>query len=289
MEGFRPLFEITVEHGFFSGACNCLKFVPSVTTRRMLENAGLLLRKRTGGILMLYDHSRNEAMQQYLEHDAQGLNFEFKAYATDPEFKTYTKPFPEKRAQVLFFNSESVAIPTGGVIRLHESEHVSAKNFVGMNSALVQDVMIQKDRLIPPLFVVRIHADKKSNPLFDKRFRSKAPRFYLNFDARQTYWKYYLHSEKVDASAFIHDPDNRVEFEQTDPVKLSDGRTVLTYRSKQSIPMKNKYDFRFQLKQYRNGGEKILYRQLPLASINQIGREVIAKKTSVVSEIYINC
>ena len=289
MGGFRPLFEITVEHSYFNGACDCLKFVPSIATRRMLGNGGLLLRKYAGGIVMLYDHGRTDAMQYFLEHDADGLNFEFKAYATDPDFKTYTEPFPEKKAQLLYFSNESTAIPTDGEIRLHEPEHVTSMNFTSMNSAPLQDVLIQKDRFMPPVFVVKIHADKRSNPLFDTRFRSRSPRFRLNFAARQTYWKYYLHSDKVDESAYIHDPEDRVEFEQTGPVKLSDGRTVLTYSSKRPIALNRKYDFRFQLIQHGNGGEKILYRQLPLASVNQIGKELVAKKTNVVSEIYINC
>jgi hypothetical protein len=289
MMAYSALFDITVEHSFFNGACPCLDFVPTDKTRRTLNNTGLLVKKSTSGILVVYDHSRLEAIQLFLADEAEGLEFEFKVYATDPDFKTYTEPFSKTGTKVLYFSSRSSDIATGGVIRLHESEYVSQGSFIGMDSAQLKDILNKRDRLIPPMCVVRIHAAGKPSCLFDEEFNAKVPSFYLNFDSRRTYWKYYLHSDKAEDGAYVFDLDDRIGFEPTGPAELSDGRTVLTYRSKQSIPLNRNYDFRFQLKQRSNGGEKILFRQLPFASVSQTGKELVAEQAIVVSEIYINC
>lgn len=289
MGEYRPLFDIRVEHSFFSGACSCLNFVPTDKTIRLFDNAGLLIRKSSGGIVVVYDRSRIEVMQGYFAHDAVGLEFEFKAYAMDPDFKTYTKPFPDAVGRLLYFDNQTTAISSGKVVRLHESAYVSNKDFISMDSVFLIDILNQKERLIPPEFVIVIHANRKSNAFFDQQFSAKTPSFRLNFAARETYWKYYLYSDKVDESAYIADLDNRIVFEPTGPVKLSDGRTVMTFRSKQRIPLNEKYDFKFQLKQRKNGSEKTLYSQLPLARVSQTGNEVVADQVSLISEIYINC
>lgn len=289
MGDYLTLFDITAEHRFFNGACSCLDYVPTDKTRRVIDNAGLLLKKCTSGILVAYDQSRQEAMQCYLEHEAEGLTFEFKVYATDRAFKTYTEPFSEAGTNILYFSNQSSDIPTGGVIGLHESEYVSKVDFVDMDSAQLKDILKKRDRLIPPMCVVSIQAAGRSNCLFDEEFNAKVPSFRLNFNARKTYWKYYLQCDMADDGAYVFDPDERIGFESTGSVELPDGRTVLAYRSEQSIPLNSNYSFRFQLKQRKNGGEKILFRQLPYASVSQTGNEVVAEQAIVVSEIYINC
>lgn len=289
MEAFQPLFDITVQHSYFAkGKCSCLDFLPNANTARMMRNTGILIKKTGNGILVLYAKSKLEAVRLYLENGGEGLEFDFKLYAADPDFKTYTEPFSEAGGEVLYFDNQSKSVSTDGMNRLHASKYISSKNLLSLDSVQLKDVLSQKDRLIPPVSVVKIRAKGKST-FFDEQFESTAPSFFLNFKARQTYWKYYLQSEKADKNTYIFDPDNRVNFVPADPARLSDGRTLLSYRSKEPIPLNENYDFRFQLKQPKNGGEQILYKQLPFARVGQTGKEVVAKKARVVSEIYINC
>ena len=288
MGDYQKLFDISVEHAFFSrGKCTCLDFMPSANTARIVTNAGLLIKKSGNGILVLCDRSRLEALSLYLENDSEELEFVFKIFAIDSDFKTYTEPFSEAGREVLYFENQSRTVSRNKVNRLHGSKYASGKNLLNLDSAQLKEVLGPKDRLIPPVSVVRINAKRRSS-LFDERFVPKSPSFSINFDARQTYWKYYLHSKKAGTGAYVFDPDNRVAFESGDPVRLSDGRLMLTYRSKERIPLKENYDFKFQLKQPANRGEKIVYRQLPFARVGQSGIEVVAEKAIVVSEIYVN-
>jgi hypothetical protein len=268
--------------------CSCLEFVPTNKTVRLLQNSGLLVRKSARGLMIAYDRSSQESLQLHLTHDVEGLDMVFKVYARDPQFKSYTEPFFEQQSGMLYFTNQSSPAADDGVVRLHKARTVSNKDIVSMESAQLVDMLDRRDRLIPPVFVIRIQADEKFNHLFDEKLSAKTPRFQVKFAARQTYWKYFLQSDKASDDVFVFDPDGRIEFESSSPDRLADGRSVSTYRSKQRIPLNERFDFRFQLKQRRNGVEKVLFRQLPYARVNQTGKEVVAEQAIAVSEIYIN-
>lgn len=289
MSTFLPLFTISVEHGFFSnGACHCLNFVATEKTQQIINNAGLLLRKTNDGIFIAYDESRLEALQQYAQDLEDDFCLEFKVYSDSAEFKNYSEPFAASNNDMLYLSNEKAETGEEGRVKLHAQEYVSKINFVPQDSAKLKDMLSQKDRLIAPVFVVKIGVDEKQNSFFDEQLKPTARHYYLRFKARQTFWKYFLLGDMAKQSFYISDPDHRVEFEPAGQAVLADQRVAMTFRSKQSIPLNENYDFHFQLKEKGQGRDKVLIKRLPVARMNQTGKEVVAEQGMVVSEIYIN-
>lgn len=291
MGAYRPLFNIFVTHDFFvDGFCPHLDFVPSEQTSRIINNTGLIVKKTVGGIGVVYDQEKSEALLSYVEDETDPLCFEFKVYASDPQFKSYTEPFAGKSdGSVLYFDNLTDVHIGNEQIRLHTLDFVSNINSENLRSSKVRDILSQKDRLIPPLFVVRIYAQGREGTLFSAQFETAVRNYYLNFKTRQTFWKYYLLGGMARKNAYIFDPDGGVEFEFTGETPLSDARSALTFRSKAAIPLRQKQNFRFQLKERGAGGDRVLIKRLPVASTGQFGKEVVSEQGTVVSEIYVNC
>ena len=289
MSHYFPLFSIAVGHEFFAGsACSCLDFVATPKTNEMISNAGLLLRSTHDGIHVAYDESRLEALQQYALDADEALYFEFKAYSTSPEFKDYSEPFPGRRGEVLYFSNDKPRLNDGSRLGLHEQDYVSEKDFVSVGSVQTKDVLNQKDRLIAPVFVVKISASAKQGDLFDQQLKPIARDYQIRFKTRETRWKYFLLGDIAQQGIYIVDSKAGIDFEPSETTVLADQRTAMTIRSKQSIPLSETYDFNFQLRQIVSGKEKVLIKRLPVARINQTGKEVVAEQGMVVSEIYIN-
>jgi len=289
MSSYLPLFSISVEHEYFSeAACSGLDFIATSKTRQMISNAGLLLRRTHDGIHVAYDESRLEALQQYASDPVDAFCFEFKVYSSNPEFKSVTEPFPASSSDVLYFRNSNADWDDGSMVRLHGQEYASKLDFVPLDSAKTKEIISQKERLIPPVFVIKIAASENQSGLFDDKLKPIARHYQLRFKARETIWKYFLLGDMAKQGAYIVDPEDRVEFESTENAVLADQRIAMTFRSKQSIPLNQNYGFNFQLKQKVTGREKVLIKRLPVARINQTGKEVVAEQGMVVSEIYIN-
>jgi len=289
MSDYQTLFELQVDHDYFvRGDCPCLEFVPSDETQRILRHTGLLLKNSDRGLWVAYDREQRDALQLQLRESGEGLDLWFKVYATDAQFRSYTEPFGESMQRVLYFTNRSMPAGATRKARLHTGKVVSDEDFVDMDAAEIAGVLDSRDRLAPPVCLVRIQAGHKRNPLFDKKDQAKTPCFTIHFTSRRTYWKYLLQGDRADAGVFVFDPEGRIEFDATGPDRLADGTPVLTYRSKRSIPLSESFDFKFQLKQKKNGVDKVLYRQLPFARVGQAGKEVVAQQAVAVSEIYIN-
>lgn len=288
MGAYQALLNIAVEHSFYTnGACSCLNFHPTEKTRRIFENAGLLHKKTANGIQVVYDETRLEALQLYAEDQEEPLCFEFKVYSSDPEFKSYTKPFADMAEGILYFDNRAT-IAGEGKLSLSASEYVSKNDLKKPDSNELKDIISQKDRLLPPMFVVKIFAESEQGSQLEQWLKPTLTTYSIAFNARQTFWKYYLLGKMARESLYIFDPENQVEFEALGETSLPDQRVAFTFRSKQSIPLNEHYDFRFQLKEEGQGGENVLINRLPVACITQTGKEVVAEQGMVVSEIYIN-
>ncbi len=86
----------------------------------------------------------------------------------------------------------------------------------------------------------------------------------------------------------IVDPDNKVEFETTGEERLPNQSIAYTFRSKQQIPLYERYPYRFELRQKGKAGETTVIPSLPVASVKQFGKDAKAEQEIIVSEIYIN-
>lgn len=288
MGAYKSLLNIVVEHGFYSsGACSCLNFHPTEQTRRIFENAGLLQRKASHGIQIVYDESRLEALKLYAQDRQEPLCFEFKVYSSDPQFRSYTEPFSDMANGIIYLDNRAITAAEGN-ISLSAFEYVSKADLKKTDSDELKNIIHHKDRLLPPLFVLKIFAETERFSHIEQWLEPDLTSYSIVFNARQTFWKYYLLGNMARKSSYIFDPDHQVEFDTLGETSLPDQRVALTFRSKQSIPLNEHYDFRFQLKERAPGGGNVLINRLPVACITQTGREVVTEQRMVVSEIYIN-
>ena len=292
MSYYQTLLSVAVEHSYnLSGVCPSLYFYPTARTRALFANAGLLCKETIDGIQIVYDQDRIEALEMYSLDQQEPLSFDFKIFSSDPDFRSYTEPFAGGEDEIIYFDNRATSGPGKHVISA--SEFVSGKDFRQPDSDELKDMLSQKDRLIPPEFVLRIFADNNKGSLL-KQWLGKPPTIYsISFTSRQRHWKYYLlgkivRTDNTNNRFCIVDPDNKVEFETTGEERLPNQSIAYTFRSKQQIPLYERYPYRFQLRQKGKAGETTVIPRLPVASVKQFGKDAMAEQEIIVSEIYIN-
>ena len=292
MTSYQTLLRVAVEHSYhLDGVCASLSFRPTEKTRALFSNTGLIFKKTTDGIRIVYDRSCLEALKLYAQDKEEPLSFDFKVYSEDPDFKSYTKPDIVGANTILYFDNRKAA--KSARQNLQVSKYVSDKDIRPTDAAELVDILGSRDRLLPPECVVRLFANDDKGD-FLKQWLEPDPTIYsIRFDSRRRYWKYYLLGKLVSESEAGHvysvvDPDKQVEFEATGQEVLSGQKVAYTFRSKQKIPFNDYCPLRFQLKQKIPGDEIVVINRLPVARINQIGIDRVAGQATVVAEIYIN-
>lgn len=291
MSFYQTLLTVAVEHRYNrGGACRCLDFRPTARTRRLLEQGGMLLRATADGIRIVYDRDRLEALQLLAGNEQDPFSFDFRVFATDPEFRIYTEPYAAAADQILYFDNRAAA--TAAEVRLGASGQASDADLRPADAAEFDGVLEQRDRLVAPEFVLRLFAESDRGPLLEQWLGDEPTVYRIGFDSRSRYWKYYLLGRILNNGAepqyFIDDADRRIEFEATGEEFLADRKRAVTFRSKQRIPLNEHYRYRFQLKKKGQNGETVVIPSLPFASVKQVGMERIAEQDAIVSEIYIN-
>lgn len=292
MGSFRPLFSISVEHGYFTdGAWKGLDFVPVPAAVKVIDGANLLVRPTKNGMAVFYDVSRLDALKLYAKDANGALCFSFRVYAKDRTFPNYTAPAMRGEDAVLYFdNREGLTDPGTGKIRLSKEDSVSGADFRDMDSLVAEDILCSRDRRVPPDFVVSVvvEAGRRGTPLADSA-GWRAQDCLVRFNARQSYWKYHLLGSMNRSNPFIVDLDNRVEFEFCGEVMLPGDRPAKVFRSKELIPVLERSTCRFQLREQGPGAGKVLVKRLPVASEGRLGMEIIDGRSEIVSESFINC
>ena len=290
MGPYLPLFSVEVEHTYFSkGWCAGLDFVPTPDSLMFIEKAGLLIRNTPNGIRAFFDQNSSEALRLYATGSDEPLRLAFKVFAREMFFRAYTEITTPEEDSILYFDNRGGGIESTNRFRLHEMEFVSAKDFEKLNSPRIADILSRKDRLLKPEFIVSIGLGQKEIQILDAASKTAYHNYYLKFQARETFWKYYLLGSMTKNKSYIADLNNETEFEDTGRASLPDNRRALTFRSKQRIPLREKSEYRFQLREKNPNGGKVIIRRLPVASAGQYYKELVDGKEAIVSEIFINC
>lgn len=281
---YQPLFTVSVDHMYFSdGLWKGLNFIPDSGTSKVIEGAGILARQTRNGIGVFYDKDKSEALRLYAEDADGALRFSFKVYAKDRTFANYTAPSVGKENAVLCFDNRGGGGDAGaGKTRLSKDDSVSEKDFEEMDSLVAQDILGERDRRQPPDFVVSIFVESGTSAVF------AAKDYGIKFNARQSFWKYHLLGNMNRSNPFIVDLDNRVEFEFCGEIVLPDNKPAKVFRSKELIPLLEKSNCRFQLREPGPGSGKVLIKRLPVASENRLGMEVINGRSEIVLESFVN-
>jgi hypothetical protein len=284
--GFRPLFTVSVNHAYFSdGAWRGLNFVANLETQKVIKGANVLLRQTGSGVCVFYDEEKSEALRLCAEDSNGVLRFSFKVYAIDRTFANYTAPVMPKDGEIFYFDSGVAVSDTAtGEVRLNRDDFVSEKDIAKIDALMADGVLGANDGRMPPDFVVSINVE------FKRIGRTDAQAYDIKFNTRQSFWKYHLLGSMNKSAPFIIDLDNQFEFEFCGEATLPGNRPARIFRSKALIPVLEKSNYRFQLREQGpgSGAGKILIKRLPVASEGGLGMELINGKREIVSESYIN-
>ena len=87
---------------------------------------------------------------------------------------------------------------------------------------------------------------------------------------------------------YIADLDNEIKFNDLGSTTLPGDRKAMILQSNTAISMRETHSQRFQLREHGSLGDRILIKRIPNASICNFNSEIVAKKTEMISEIYIN-
>jgi len=288
MEHYRPLFTVSLEHQFFADReCRDFSFQPTAETLALFGKAPLLIKMTRNGFTAIATCGGDALNAQYGHDSDKPLSLVFKAFAGDLQFGNYTDLAGQTDKYILFLDNANSRADEQDKLRLHSGEYVSATDLIDMDSPALDSILDTKDRLIKPIFVVRIELAKTAKPKADKR-RSTQKHYCIRFNTRKTIWKYHLLGNIWNETAYITDLNNQAQFDFIGESIFSENRRAYTFMSKKAIPLLERSSYRFQLRDKVTNSGKVLIKRLPVASTSQIHKEKINGKETVVSEIFIN-
>jgi hypothetical protein len=274
MGPFLPLFSIEVEHSFFpDDRCRGLRFTPTPDSVYRLERARCLLRATDRGVIVLHDASALPVLRSVASDADQALRIDFLVRAADPLFANYTERLADAPASVPVFDSTQ-AVADGGRWHLHAGAGAAA-------------MLARRDLLAPPAFVVSITVTPED-------LAAPAPQgksYCCHLHARTTVWKYCLlgvWAEQAEDPPQVVDLAQACHFEAPVAESLVDGQHMLAVRSSTRIPLQQKSDRRFQLRQRSGNADRVLIKRLPVASARHLSRETLGGEATFVSEIHVH-
>ena len=280
MSRYAPLVSLTIEHEFFVGnRCDALSCEPGAASTRLARDCEMVLKSRTDGVTVYLDQDRADALTLAQADPAAPPELWFRLRPQDPALANFTFPSTPRDGAVLFFsNTDATPAVDGGPQSLSAEDTVSESDFVTFDDEVLATILTARDRRIPPFAFVRL-------VLGDLTPR----RYELRFEARQTFWKYYLLGEMALPTATIVDTRQEVEFETGVETTLADDRRAISFTSKARIPLRQQSDCHFQLREVGSGVNRVLIRHLPVASPDRLYKDTINGREALVSDIYINC
>lgn len=278
---FRCLFTVRVEHAYFAdGLWKGLDFVPDRETKNLLRGAGLLVRNTGSGVAVYVEVDKTDAMRLYAADTNLGMRLRFKVRCEDRSFENFTDYASQQRSAIPCF--DNLDNDGNGVAKrlLSQGEFVSEADFRTIDDLVADEVLGAGERRAFPDFVVTIFKDAE--------VPEEASEYCIRFNARQSFWKYYLLGNINREQLSIVDLEQRFEFESRGEVMLPGNKPSRVFLSKGPIPFQENSNFRFQLKEPGPGGGRVLIKRLPLAAESRLGKELIDGKREVVLENFVN-
>ncbi len=290
MGAYSLLFSLDVEHEFFAaGRVADLEFVATSGSTRLMRNAGLLLRSAPNGVSVFFDQDDNDALRLYASDPTEPLRLAFKVYARDADFNHYTAPIGGRDEAILYFDNRAAQVEEGGKQRLHAGEHATEQDALIWSSPALQGLLDHSDQRVPPAFVVAISVTARRGRGAEWHYAPAGVHYCIKFAARRTYWKYYFIGNVNDRDFYITDLEDKLRFDDIGEAALSDSRTARVFRSQKAVPLRSRFEHRLQLREQGPGNGKVIMKRLPVATPDQIDRDIIQGEEVVVSEIYVNC
>lgn len=134
---YEILFELRLLHEYFTdGKAVEIQIRPCESTRRRLQDYGLLFRETARGFVVLYEKDTHAPGEPPLKPITSEEFFLFEIYCNDPWFVNYTDlPLGHKLPDILYFNNLTENIsPTQKL--LNKGSHVGANDVVVLSSSI---------------------------------------------------------------------------------------------------------------------------------------------------------
>ena len=289
MGTFSLLFSIYLEHRFFAEhCCRHFELTPTIDCQKIMSNTGIMAKRDFRGIHLFYDDEKTDALRLFAADSDEPLHFFFKAYSRDTQFCNYTDLPPQIDDAVFYLHNTNASTGASDPIALHQGEFVSGKDLQRISSLLPGSALSKKEKMTKPFFVIDIFAGQSGDRLFDEHANVSPKAYVVKFKNRETHWKYFLLNDLAKEGNYIEDANNRTVFEKSSEAELQSQKPTLIYRSKTPIPLQEKSEYVFQLKERNAGNGRTLIKRLPVASADQLSREVVDTDEVIVSEIFIN-
>ena len=277
MSRYELLCGLAVEHQFFSrGDGPAFDFAPTAETAHVLNRIGLVVKDEPAGIRVFADELQRDALRHATASEPIALTFIVRA--RDPLFQYITAPPVQRHDRVLFFESAAGQPATANPVLLHDGAVAGDRDFRALPFVKQRaGVPPQREWAPRPDFVVslRIGGDR-------------AVQYGIRFDARRTVWKYYLLGPAASRAPLIVEAGGQIDFELVGHESLPGRAPALVYRSRTPIALRDRYDFKLQLRDSVERGGRVIIRRLPAPAVHQFGKDSIDGQDTIVSEIFVN-
>lgn len=262
MTGYRELFRLSLEHAYHGGAWRGWEIEPVGGTRRLMDGAGVLVRRSGDDAVFLAPATR---LYQLPWQAGAPVAFVLLVHAHDPLFASYT--LPALAAGQLLVADSALA---GG-------ETVLPASASPADAPLCRLALAQAASPRRPALVLRVELDTAAPPR----------RVVVRFDAGSSFWKYYVTGALAARPLAIADLDGVVAFRAGVPDEERPAG-ALVFLSDRPIALRAQPGERFVLKENGPFGERVLMRRMPVAGTGLRQRAVLDGQVVQVSEIFIN-
>ena len=289
MAFYLPIFSIEAEHTYFpAGRWVGLDFIPASFCTGFIQNLGFVVRPLENGVCVYFDQGRREAFSLLAREGETPPPFVFSVFSNQSLFRTITDLRIKDEASILYFDNQDAKVDAAGRLRLHRAAFVTEDGSEALDSPRIAPEIRREWPRKKRVGVVSIQLKAGTIKALASASAHACQEYYLKFQAKQTFWKYYLLGRFKEMAATIHDLDNETEFEDTGPVVMPNRQIAQTFRSRQRLFLRQRSGYRFQLNEKTANGRRALIKRLPVASAGQFTRERVNGQDAIVSEIFIN-
>lgn len=262
-EQFTHIATITYQHNFYENKTfkELITVISSQAGHKVLQDLGLLIKPFLGGIHIL--SSDIEKLQ--LEEES---FISFDLDCSNPTYVNYTQfPIDHFPGDIFYLDNLSTNQLEGEGLQLRKLEDAHSNENETQRRTLFAILKVYPHMLYSHYVA-----------------QNDIVNYVLRFEARKTFWKYIIGSS-LDFKHFeIQDEDNKVTFDKSIG---DDGELILT--SNVPIALSEKPKIKFQLvNKLTNELEKVIVKQLPIATAQQLYRDEAVSSSKVYSHIYLH-
>ncbi|AMS32524.1 hypothetical protein AEM42_09305 [Betaproteobacteria bacterium UKL13-2] len=298
---YRRLFDITVEHRYFSDAYGRgLRWQLANSIAGKWQNTLCTWRTTASGVAIYADVLRMNLLKDILTRNVPPNSFGLSFCAEDAMFRHYTDGIgSDPRVRFILDSREGVR-EEDGRIRLHSQDCLMQSDQMlpgdeGLAYREPRNPGIPREHRMPrpcataPQIDIRIGIDVDAFERTAIAPSAESSQYCVRFASRQTFWQYNIVGECPPDQLGVVDASEQIGFDAMGKRRLANGRMAHTFRSKTAIPMREHAPQRFQLHVQEQGVRRVLIKRLPVASAGQFSIEEHAGAPRWVSEIYVHC